>query len=52
MVGKNWGRYVRQYIYVGLTRMGANGEGVSSLLGCVDMVHTHTGLHNRGYRTL
>ena len=39
MVGKNWGRYVRQYIYVVLTRMGANGEGVSSLLGCAKVVH-------------
>ena len=32
MVGNFWGRYERDYIYVRLTRMGANGEGVLLLV--------------------
>ena len=32
MVGKNWGRYKSDCIYVVLTRMGGTGEWVSSLL--------------------
>jgi len=32
MVEKNWERYERDYIYVGLTRMGANGDWVLVLM--------------------
>ena len=32
MVGKNWGRYKSDCIYVVLTRMGGTGEWVLSLL--------------------
>ena len=42
MVGNFWGRYERDYIYVRLTRMGANGDGVLSLL-------PHTGRPHRDH---
>ena len=46
MVGKNWGRYKSDCIYVVLTPMGGTGEGVSSLLCHTGRVATGGRLFN------